>query len=197
MTAEAFVDRVFSHMPAGSGSFEFSSWKHGGRPTNEGVGVLSVSSVDIDALVAAIMDVDHYVGHIEHVVESRSISDSRFVPPAAVRFYQKVNVPLLADIQHELVLEDKGERDGWRVVSWFMLDAETEALNKKQGARSEYNEGAWLIKTDRIAYALSSAPRKSDVGRLKFAALTRGADAGASTIVKASIKGMLDWSKAR
>ena len=195
MSVDAFLDRLFSHLPQSSERFAFSSWKHDGRPTNEGVGILMVRDVDIDAMVAAIMDVDHYVGNVEHVVESRSIEDSRFVPPAAVRFYQKINVPLLADIQHELVLVDKGERDGWRVIGWYMLEPETEALDKKKGARSEYNDGAWLIKSDRVAYALSSAPKKSDVGRLKFAALTKGADAGAARIVESSIEGMVAWSR--
>ena len=55
--------------------------------------------------------------------------------------------------------------------------------------------GAWLIRPDAVAYALSSAPRRDDVGRLKFAALTKGADAGASSMVKANIEGMIAWSK--
>jgi hypothetical protein len=55
--------------------------------------------------------------------------------------------------------------------------------------------GAWLLKSDMVAYALSSAPSKKDVGRLKFAALTRGADAGATQVVKANIRGMVGWSR--
>jgi hypothetical protein len=43
--------------------------------------------------------------------------------------------------------------------------------------------------------ALSSAPRKDDVGRLKFAALTTGADAAAPALVKASVEGMVKWSR--
>ena len=46
-----------------------------------------------------------------------------------------------------------------------------------------------------MGYALSSAPRKSDVGRLKFAALTKGADASAAKVVKGNIEGMIRWSK--
>ena len=102
---------------------------------------------------------------------------------------------MLAQIQMELVITDFGDRDGWRVVAWHMLDEETERLNPRQGARSDYNVGAWLLKPDAVAYALSSAPKKKDVGRLKFAALTRGADASAAQVVKANIKGMVAWSR--
>ena len=115
--------------------------------------------------------------------------------PKAVHFYQRIKVPVLAEIQMELVLTDFGERDGWRVIGWHQLSAETERLSTRNGARSEYNVGGWLLKTDAVGYALSSAPRKSDVGRLKFAALTKGADASAAKVVKANIEGMLRWSK--
>ena len=46
-----------------------------------------------------------------------------------------------------------------------------------------------------VGYALSSSPRKDDVGRLKFAALTKGADAGAARMVRANIEGMVAWSR--
>ena len=97
-------------------------------------------------------------------------------------------------MHHELVLEDLGDRDGWRVLAWHQ-HPNTEALNKNQGARSEYNVGCWLIRDSAVGYALSSAPRKGDVGRLKFAALTRGADAGAAAVLKANIEGMVRWSE--
>jgi len=196
MSASAFLDRVMPNVPSlGGRDFQFKAWRHADRPTQEGVGVLAQSGVDVDKLAACIMNVNSYRGNVDHVEESRAISDSRYAPPKAVRFYQRVKVPMLATIHMELVLQDFGERNGWRVIAWDQLDAETDRLNAKQGARSEYNVGAWLIKPDAVAYALSSAPRKKDVGRLKFAALTKGADAGAPQVVKANIRGMVAWSK--
>ena len=196
MSASAFLDRVFANLPAARGSdLQFKAWRHAGRPTSEGVGTLAVPGVDVDKLAATIMNVGQYRGNIDYVEESRTIADARFNPPQSVRFYQRVKVPMLAQIQMELVITDFGDRDGWRVVAWHQLDAETERLNARQGARSDYNVGAWLIKSDAVAYALSSAPKKSDVGRLKFAALTRGADASAAQVVKANIKGMVAWSR--
>ena len=196
MSADSFLDRVFAKLPALSpGANEFASWTFAGRPTNEGVGVVSTPGLDIERMAARVMDVGHYVGNVDYVVECHVIPDAAYTAPKAVRFYQRVKVPVLAEIQMELVLTDHGVRDGWRVLAWHQLDTQTAALDTKKGARSEYNVGAWLLKPDRVAYALSSSPRKDDVGRLKFAALTKGADAGASSLVRASVSGMVAWSK--
>ncbi len=194
--SDAFLDRVFSHLPrVSAGRFEFASWSQAGKPTLEGVGVLGVGGIDVDRLAARIMDVDHYKGNIAHVEECRAVSDPAYQPPKAVRFYQRVNVPMLARIQHELALVDHGQRDGWRVLGWHQIDAATAGLSTKDAARSAYNDGGWLIRPDAVAYALSSAPRKEDVGRLKFAALTKGADKAASKVVRANIEGMIAWSR--
>ncbi len=196
MSANAFLDRVFQHVPRGRvARFQFDNWRQAGRPTSEGFGMLPSSGIDVDALAARIMDVDHYVGNVDHVVECRSISDSRFVAPAQVRFYQRIKVPALGEIQMDLVLTDHGERDGFRVCAWHQLDTETGRLDKRRGARSAYNVGAWLLKPDVVGYALSSAPQKDDVGRIKFAMLTKGADATAGQVVKAAIEGMVRWSR--
>lgn len=192
MSSNAFLDRVFSNLPRAGARFEFNAWRHAGRPTSEGVGILPMSGVDVEAVAARVMDVGNYVGNIDYVVQGRVTGNDG---PGTVRFYQKIKVPVLAEIQMHLKLTDHGERDGWRVLAWDQLEAETAALNPKQGARSAYNVGAWLIKPDAVGYALSSAPRKEDVGRLKFAALTKGADAGAAQVVKANIEGMVRWSK--
>ena len=48
-----------------------------------------------------------------------------------------------------------------------------------------------------LGYALSSAPRRDDVGFLKFKALTSGADAAASRVVKSNIEGMARWASRR
>jgi hypothetical protein len=195
MSAAAFLDRVFSNLPAVGGSFSFNAWRHDGRPTSEGVGILPGVSVDVARMAGRIMDVGSYRGNIDYVEESRVIPDPAHVPPTSVHFYQRIKVPVLAEIQMELALTDFGDRGGWRVIGWHQLDAQTNALSTSRGARSEYNVGAWLIKPNAVGYALSSAPRKDDVGRLKFAALTKGADASAAKVVKANIEGMIRWSQ--
>ena len=195
MSAEAFVDRVFSHLPPLSGRFEVRTWNHAGRPTSEGVGVLPSSGVDVEAFAGRVRDLDGYKGNIDFVAECRVVADDRFAPPAATRFYQRVKVPILGSLHHELVLQDRGDVSGWRVLAWDLLEAETDRLDPKVGARSEYNVGAWLVRPDAVAYAVSSSPRKGDVGRLKYAALTRGADAGVSKVLQGNIEGMLKWSR--
>jgi hypothetical protein len=143
------------------------------------------------------MDVDHYVGNVEHVGACRSIPDPRFTPPAAVRFYQKVDLPLLGSVHHELVLHRLGEKNGYHVAAWSLLGPETDALSAKTAFRSDYNIGAWLVAPGVLGYALASAPKRGDVGRLKWAALTKGADVAASKVLKANIEGMARWAARR
>jgi hypothetical protein len=140
------------------------------------------------------MDVDHYKGSIPHVVECRSIADPRFTPPEKVRFYQRVNIPIIGDIHHELALSLLGERNGYQIAAWQMLDRETEALSGKQAIRSGYNEGAWLVAPGVVGYALSSAPRREDVGFIKWKALTAGADVAASKVIRDNIASMARWA---
>ncbi len=197
MSADDFLDRVFANLPRPAGRFEYKAWRHGGRPTQEGVGILPATGVDVSRMADAVLDLDHYRGNIDYVEEARIVADPRFSPPQTTRFYQRVKIPVLGSLHHELLMEDKGERDGWRVLSWYHLGPENDRLDAGKGARTEYNIGAWLIKPDAVAYALSSCPRKGDVGRLKFAALTRGADAGAAKVLQGNIEGMLAWSRRR
>jgi hypothetical protein len=195
---EAFVDRVLARLPSGTpSSFTFQSWKHGGRPTDEGFGIMPIDGVDPEKLIDAVMDVDHYVGNVEHVGACRSIPDPRFTPPAAVRFYQKVDLPLLGSVHHELVLHRLGEKNGYHVAAWSLLGPETDALSAKTAFRSDYNIGAWLVAPGVLGYALASAPKRGDVGRLKWAALTKGADVAASKVLKANIEGMARWAARR
>ena len=195
MSADAFLDRVFQHVPRGAiTKFDYSSWRYADRPTSEGFGVLPVPGMDPERMVARVMDVGHYPGNVDYVQTVRIVSDPKWVQPKAVHYYQQIKVPILGELQMELVLQDVGERDGWRVVAWHLLDAETARLNPKQGARSEYNVGAWLLQPGIAGYALSSAPMRDDVGRLKYAALTKGADAGAASVLKGAIEGMVRWS---
>lgn len=198
MEHEAFVERVFAHLPAPPpAAWTFAHWNHGGRPTDEGFGLLPVPGADPDKIVAAVMAVDQYVGNIEHVAECRSIPDPRFSPPQQVRFYQRVDLPVLGAVHHELVLHDLGTRNGYRVAAWSVLRAETDALSTKVGFRSDYNHGCWLAAPGLVGYALGSAPKREDVGFLKWKALTTGADVAASRVVKANIEGMARWAARR
>ena len=173
MEHEAFVERVLSRLPAGKPtSFTWNAWKHAGRPTQEGFGIMPIAGADPASFLAAVMDVDHYVGNVEHVAECRSITDSRFSPPDAVRFYQKVKVPMLGAVHHELVMQNMGEKGGYHIAAWSLLGPESEALSNKVGFRSDYNNGAWIVGDGVVGYALASAPKRGDVGRLKWAALT-------------------------
>jgi hypothetical protein len=197
MEHEAFVERVLKHLPPNPPpAWEFWHWKHAGRPTDEGVGVAPILGVDPERLIAAVMDVDHYVGNVEHVSVSRAIPDGRF-GPNAVRFYQKVDLPMLGAVHHELVLHDLGTRNGYRIAAWSVLRAETDALSAKVGFRSDYNHGAWLAMPGFIGYALGSAPKREDVGMFKWTALTSGADLAASRVVKSNIEGMARWAARR
>jgi len=195
---QAFVERVLQHLPSSPpSSFTFSSWSHAGRPTEEGFGLLPVPGVDPDKLIDAVMDVDHYVGNVEHVAACRSIADERFQPPEAVRFYQKVDIPMLGAVHHELVLHRLGTRGDYLVAAWDLLRDETDALSAKEAFRSDYNHGAWFAAPGLVGYALGSAPKRGDVGFLKWKALTKGADVAASRVVKANIEGMSAWAARR
>lgn len=176
-------------------AYRFEKWDMPGQPTQEGFGLLPIANVDPNKLIARVMDVDHYVGNIDHVEVCRTIPDSRFSLPQQVRFYQKISIPVLGSVHHELVLTDAGEIQGFRVAFWQMLETETAALNPKQGVRSQYSDGAWLAKPGFVGYALRSAPRRDDVGFLKWQALTKGADVGANTVIRANIEAMSRWSQ--
>ena len=195
---EAFVERVLARLPATTPTtFTFDSWSHGGRPTKEGFGILPIPGVDPKKIADAVMDVGHYVGHVEHVSESRVIADDRYTPPDAVRFYQRVDIPVLGAVHHELVLHRLGEHKGYTVLAWGILTAETDKLSSRLGFRSDYNHGAWLAAPGVLGYALGSAPKRGDVGFLKWKALTRGADAAASTVLKGNLRGMAAWAARR
>ncbi|MBI5547871.1 MAG: hypothetical protein HY901_28645 [Deltaproteobacteria bacterium] len=195
---ESFVERVLKHLPSSSPTaFAFFHWAQAGRPTEEGVALLPVPGADPEKVVAAVMDVGHYVGNIDHVAESRAIADPRFVAPDHVRFYQRVDLPMLGAMHHELVLHRMGTRSGFAIAAWEVLRAETDALSSKVGARSDYNHGAWLVAPGLVGYALGSAPKRDDVGFLKWKALTAGADAAAPRVLRGNIEGMARWAARR
>jgi len=194
-SVSAFLDRVFQHIPTGTiTGYRFRSWTAENKPTEEGVGIKPIAGASPDKLFQRIMDVDHYVGNIDHISACRGVKDSRFNLPQAIRFYQKVTIPVVGDVQHELVLADGGERRGYRLVYWYILTKETNMLTKEEGYRSNYNVGAWLLKDGIVGYALSSAPKREDVGWITWKALTIGADLSASPVVEDSIDGMTAWA---
>lgn len=194
----AFVERALKHLPsANPSSFAFTGWDHAGRPTKEGVGIMPIPGADAQKVIDAVMDVDHYVGNVEFVGACRAIQDSRYDGTTQVRFYQRVDLPLLGAVQHELVLHRLGEHGGFQVAAWSVLRSETDALDPKKGFRSDYNHGAWFAKDGVVAYALGSAPKRDDVGYLKWKALTAGADATASRVLKSNIEGMAKWAARR
>jgi hypothetical protein len=190
-----FLKRVFQNLPQTPPSdYYFKIWNVSGKITSEALGILPVPGVEPEKLVACVMDVDHYVGNINYVAESRSISDGRYVQPKQVRFYQQVKIPLLGAVHQEIVLTDGGTIQGWRVVYWEMLDKETQALSPKVAIRNQYSDGAWVVKHNLVGYTLSTAPRREDVGFLKWQALTKGADVGASSVIKGNIEAMSRWA---
>lgn len=194
-SVQQFLNRVASRLPSTPpSSYVFKSWEVEGRPTEEAVGLRPVAGADPSKLTSRIMDVDHYVKNIAHVTECRSIKDSRFVPPSQVRFYQRVNIPILGDVQHELVLVTGAKLNGYDLVYWYMLEPETKALNVAKGYRSAYNVGAWILSPGYVGYALSSAPMREDVNWATWQALTTGADMTASTVIGDNIKGMAAWA---
>ncbi len=189
-----FLKRVLDRVPTRPVTeFTFSQWNAGGV-TNEGFGLLPVPGADPERLLACVMDVDHYVPNVRFVEECRSIADARFEAPQKVRFYQRVKIPVIGAVHHELVLERLGEHLGFEVAAWTLLERETGALSARTGIRSGVNEGAWLVKPGLVGYALCSVPRKEDVGFLKWKAMTKGANAGASSVLKDAIGGMSGWA---
>ncbi len=194
---QLFLDRVVQRLPAAPPrDFAFFHWSNGG-PTEEGFGILSIPGVDPTKVIDAVMDVDRYVGNVEHVAACRSQPDARFVLPASVRFYQRVDIPLLGGVQHVLSLHRLGELRGYSVAGWELLRPETEALNPKEAVRSDESLGAWFAAPGVIGYALASTPKRDDVGFLKWKALTAGADAAASRVLRANLECMARWAARR
>jgi hypothetical protein len=198
MEVRQFLERVLAHLPAAPPTqFQFVHWNHAGRPTDEGLALMPVPKLDPGKVIDAVMDVDHYVGNLDHVAVCRSIADARFVPPQKTRFYQRVDVPVVGAIHHELVLERLGEHRGYAIAGWDILRAETDALSPKEGFRSDYSHGVWLAAPGVLGYALGSAPKRDDVGFLKWKALTSGADVAASRVLRANLDAMARWAGRR
>ncbi len=190
--AEEFLDRVLAHeKDLSMEKFNYTSWKFENRPTSEGFGVLPGVDVDVAAMAQHILDVENYPGNVKYV-DATEIVERR--SPTDVTYVQRMNLPVIGKIQVQIHLADYGVREGWHIIAWDQDDAGTEALNKKQGARTAYNLGAWLLAEDAVGYALSSAPLKSDMNTLKYMAMTKGAEATVGEVLKQNIEGMLAWT---
>jgi hypothetical protein len=195
-----FLGRVLEAIPeggAGVAGYQFRHWERERKPTHEALGIKAVPGVEPRELIARVMDVDGYKGHIAHVEACRSLRKPSPEPLEGVRFFQRVSVPGVAKVQQELVLVDAGTIKGYRVAYWYLLGPETEALDPKAGARSEFNVGAWLVAPGVVGYALSTWPRRGDVNVLQWVSLTSGADGLAKNVVEGNIVGMAAWAKER
>lgn len=199
MSVNEFLQRVLRYAPTATppASFQLHHWKHADRPTEEAFGLLAIPGLVPEKAIDAVMDVGHYVGNIDHVAACRAIPDPRYTPPEHVRFYQRLDVPLLGHIHHELVLHRLGTHNGFQVAGWDILPAETNALSVKEGYRSDYSHGVWLAAPGVLGYAFGSAPKRDDVGFLKWKALTSGADAAAGRVLRNNIEGMGRWAARR
>jgi hypothetical protein len=192
---QAFLDDIFARMPSQTvAEYTFQSWERAGRPTSEGFGLAPIS-VDSEKVIARVMDVDHYVGNIDYVAECRTVPDAAYNPPQSVRFYQRVDVPMLGAVQHELVIVDGGTRNGYRYAYWYLLEDPTNALDPDVGARSDYSMGAWVVGNGMLGYALSNAPVRDDVSWAKWQAMTTGADLTAKPVVLANLEGLAAWAR--
>lgn len=191
-SAAAFLDRVFSHLDdLKADKFSHASWKFENRPTSEAVGMMPGLSIDVQKTVDCIMNVEAYPENVQYVernniLERRSDTDFTYV--------QRMKIPIVGGVQVALNIADRGVQQGYRIVDWTQNDEETDKLPRKEGMRTEYSLGAWLITEDKLLYALSSVPRKKDAGSLKFAIMARGSDATAGEVLKKNIKAMADWS---
>ena len=192
-----FMKRVLERVSSsGIREWTFKSWSTPGKATSEAVGLLPVPGIEASKLLGRVMDVDRYVNNVAHVVESRSIPDPAYVPPAAVRFYQRVKVPIIGELHHELVMRRlTGTPGGFEIAAWELLTRETEALSAKVGIRSQYSDGAWMVAPGLVGYALSTCPKRDDVGILKWKALTTGAEVAAGKMIRENIEGMVRWAQ--
>lgn len=194
---QALLDRVFEQVPeagAGVSGYEFQSWPQQGRPTRAALGIKAIPGLDPDRFIDRVMDVDGYEGRVAHVIVSQSRTSSEADPADTVPFYQRIAVPGISEVQHELMLVDAGTIKGYRVAYWYLLQDETDSLDPKLAARGAFNVGVWLSSPGVVGYALSSWPRRDDLNRLQWLSLTTGADALARRVVEGNIDGMASWS---
>ena len=195
-----FLGRVLEELSVGGAGvtgYQFRHWQREGKPTHEALGIKAVPGVNPGEVIARVMDVDSYEGHIAHVEACRSWRNPAPETLESVHFFQRINVPGVAKVQHELVLVDAGTLKGYRIAYWYLLGPETEALDPQAGARGEFNVGAWLVAPGVVGYALSTWPRRGDLNALQWVLLTSGADGLAKQVVEGNIDGIAAWAKER
>ena len=96
--ANEFLDRVFDHVgELDRDRFNYKSWRFGGRPTSEGVGIMPGLEVDPEAVVARVLDVEAYPDNVDYVkkiivTDRRSASDVTYVQKMELPFDEDYNV---------------------------------------------------------------------------------------------------------
>ncbi len=119
---------------AGVTGYQFRHWERTGKPTNEALGIKAIPGVEPDEVIARVLDVDGYEGHITHVEVCRSLPEPARQTTEGVHCFQRINVPGVAKVQQKMVLIDAGTIRGYRLAYWYLLGPETEALDPKAGA---------------------------------------------------------------
>ena len=126
---------------------------------------------------AHILDVEAYPDNVKYVEGSTSSKRS----DSDVTYVQHMNLPLIGGSRCRSTLSDYGMRDGFG--SWHGIrTTRPHTLNKARGAYRVPTSASWLL-ADAVGYAPSTAPLKSDVGT-PYMAMTKGADATASEVIK-------------
>lgn len=188
--------------------YYFVRWAIAGSPTQAGVGRVDVrgKGVSVDSLVRNLFDFEACPQHMT------SVKDSWGLPRLSLDasehpFYQRIHIPVLGYIHYALSMVDAGRLNvgghNYRVLYWYQLNDQTQALSPEKGGRTAVNMGGWLIEEDpecpgqaaSVSYALHSCPIRNDVNAGQWLGLTVGADATISTVVKKNIDMMVDWAK--
>ena len=194
----ALLQQVLEQVPeAGVGvePTQFDHWASSGHPTQAVLGIKAVPGLDPEDLIRRVMDVDGYEGRIPHVVSSRSRSVPATDPPEEIDVYQRIQIPGIVQVQHELRLVDAGTIKGYRVAYWSLLPEETAALDRRSGARSAFNVGVWLAAPGVVGYAFQSWPTREDVNAVQWFSMTTGAAVAAQRIVEGNIDAMAEWAR--
>jgi len=77
MEHEAFVDRLLSHLGSGSaGAYRFEGWNHAGRPTKEGVAMMSIAGVEPAKIIDAVIGLR---AELEDEVQGLDVTDHKEV----------------------------------------------------------------------------------------------------------------------
>ena len=146
-------------------------------------------------VIARVMDVDDYEGHIA-TSRLADRSGSGAEPLERVHFYQRIIVPGVAKVQHELVLVDAGIIEGYRVAYWYLLGAETEALDPEAAREaSPMSAPGWWPRGWWVTLEHLAAAGRCERVALVFVDLRR--HGLAKKVVEGNIDGIAAWAKER